>query len=355
MTPDRRAKGKIMPISTGDRMPDGFSADAPDIAIIDVPACPACGSAARDAYAAGYDYEMQTCRNHWTFVRCRSCASVYLDKRPDNTTISVIYPRTYYSYTLEKTISPIARYGKMAMDWMKFRGIVAAANMVERYLDVGCGDGRYLRMFARRGLEKANIHGIELNAETVQALRSDGFSASAVPVEEDRDLAPDSFDLVTMFHVIEHVPDPRVVAEKIFSLLKPGGVFAVETPNLDALDARLFRRGRWGGYHIPRHWTIFSSDSICQLLREAGFVVERVQYQTGHSFWMYSIHHVLKFHPRPWIRPFARFFDPMRGLVALICFTGFDTLRQLMGFRTSAVLVIARKPNRQAADGAEPQ
>jgi hypothetical protein len=76
------------------------------------------------------------------------------------------------------------------------------------------------------------------------------------------------------------------------------------------------------------------------LLEDAGFEVVRVSYKTGHSFWMYSFHHAIKYLKLPWL---ARWFDPLKGVPALIAFTEFDIVRGALGFRTSAMLVIARK------------
>jgi SAM-dependent methyltransferase len=146
-----------------------------------------------------------------------------------------------------------------------------------------------------------------------------------------------------MFHVIEHVDDPAAVVKKVASWLAPGGVFALETPNLNSYDARLFKPSYWGGYHIPRHWNLFTPDSLFELLRRAGLEPCKVLYQTGHSFWLYSFHHTLRYGKRP--RPrLARWFDPLRSLPALALFTGFDKLRAALGCRTSAMLVLARKP-----------
>jgi SAM-dependent methyltransferase len=144
-----------------------------------------------------------------------------------------------------------------------------------------------------------------------------------------------------MFHVIEHVDDPKAVVKQIATWLTAGGHLVVETPNIDSWDAKMFQKTFWGGYHIPRHWTLFNESSIRTLLEDAGFEVIGVSYKTGHSFWMYSFHHALKYHlSLPWL---ARFFDPLRGVPALIACTGFDIVRSALGFRTSAMLVIARK------------
>jgi len=183
---------------------------------------------------------------------------------------------------------------------------------------------------------------LELDGEVVAGLRDEGYRVFNERVETCDDIADDSIDLATMFHVIEHVDDPLAVARRVYGWLRPGGVFAVETPNIDSWDARLFRDRYWGGYHIPRHWNLFRPDTLHRLLERAGFEIVSTSYQTGHSFWMYSFHHTLRYGDPP-RRRVAQWFNPFRGLPLLVLFTGLDKVRALMGFRTSAMLVLARK------------
>jgi 2-polyprenyl-3-methyl-5-hydroxy-6-metoxy-1,4-benzoquinol methylase len=320
--------------------------EAPTITSEPVPACPVCGAGEGLFLAIGFDYELITCRNPWRFVRCRECGHAWLDPRPKSATLATIYPSSYYAYNYEHQINPIAVRGKHWLDRRKLKSILKALpRRPGSYLDVGCGDGRFLRVMESEGVPRAECHGLELDPRPVARLAAEGFSVWGERVEECARIPDGTLDLVTMFHVIEHVGDPGAVAASIYRWLAPGGVFALETPNLDSLDARLFKRTYWGGYHIPRHWHLFTPESVARMLRARGFEVVATRYQTGHSFWMYSMHHWLRYGPRPHPR-LARWFDPFRGLPFLLMFTGWDTIRALLGFRTSAMLVLARKPAR---------
>jgi SAM-dependent methyltransferase len=316
---------------------------APIIPHEPVPRCPVCESAQFHELAVGFDYELRTCRNPWRFVRCDACGHAWLHPRPRAAELSVIYPPHYYAYNYEEQVSPLARWGKDLLDRMKFAAILQALDRRPRaYLDVGCGSGRYLRLLERSGVPRERLYGLELDESAVGRLRAEGYPVSAQRVEEATELPEATLDLVTMFHVIEHVGDVRAVVERVVRWLAPGGVFAVETPNLESLDARLFGARYWGGYHIPRHWHVFTLASLSRLLRDSGLEVTSVRYQTGHSFWMYSVHHWLRYGARPSPR-LARWFDPLHGLSFLIGFTGWDKLRASLGFATSAMLVLGRK------------
>jgi SAM-dependent methyltransferase len=316
-----------------------------------VPACPVCGGLQFAPLGVGFDYELLTCSNPWRIVRCVACGHGWLNPRPDASELGVIYPPDYYAYDYESRINPVAVRGKELLDGLKFRGILARLGRTPRaYLDVGCGAGRYLRLLERRGVPRRGLFGLELDRAVVDRLRAEGYSVFAERVEDATSLPEGGFDLVTMFHVLEHVAEPAAVVERVARWLAPDGVFAVETPNLDSLDARLFRERFWGGYHIPRHFQLFTLASLTRLLAAHGLEVESVRYQTGHSFWMYSLHHRLRYGdpPRPRL---ARWFDPFRGLPFLAAFTAWDRARAALGSHTSAMLLIVRRRGRIGGRG----
>src|SRR5205823_6321076 len=101
-----------------------------------------------------------------------------------------------------------------------------------------------------------------------------------------------SFHLILASHVIEHVADPKGFALHAYTLLAPGGLFVAATPNIDSVDARLFRR-HWGGNHFPRHWTFYDAGTITRLAGSVGFEVERIEYQLNPIFWNWTFHSLL--------------------------------------------------------------
>jgi SAM-dependent methyltransferase len=324
-------------------LPPGFDdAAVPVIATEAVPVCAVCGGTTAHFYARGYDYELRTCRNEWTFVQCDACGHVWLNPRPALSALGVIYPPHYYAYDYETRVNALARWGKSVLDRRKLAAILARAGQAPRtYLDVGCGSGRYLRAMASRGLARRDIHGLELDQRVVHMLSAEGFAVECARAEE-AEIAPGSIDLVTMFHVLEHVDAPDRLVASVAGWLSPQGMLAIETPNLDALDRRLFADRYWGGYHFPRHWHLFVAGTLARLVKRAGLTPIATIYETGHSFWMYSVHHHLRYgrHPRPGL---ARFFDPFTNVLPLAAFTAFDTARSALGARTSAMLMLARR------------
>jgi 2-polyprenyl-3-methyl-5-hydroxy-6-metoxy-1,4-benzoquinol methylase len=324
--------------------PEEFSrVNSPLIETESVPRCTVCGGLEFTEFAVGFDYELLTCRNPWRFVQCSNCRHVWLNPRPAVHTLSVIYPPTYYAYNYGK-INPVARKAKDWLDRRKIQKVIDVHGSSPRtYLDIGCGNGRFLRVLEQLGVPRSGLYGLELDESVVNQLRESGYSQVFCERVEDCSNIPEgSIDLITMFHVIEHVDDPSAVVRQINRWLSPGGIFALETPNLDSLDARIFQKTYWGGYHIPRHWHLFAPETIARLVADNGLEVVATAFQTGHSFWMYSLHHLVRYaygsHPRV-----GQWFDPMKSLFGLAGFTAFDLLRGGWGAKTSAMLVLCRK------------
>ncbi|HYV98581.1 MAG TPA: class I SAM-dependent methyltransferase, partial [Gemmatimonadaceae bacterium] len=135
-----------------------LDASVPEIPTERVGACIVCGGTTTHVYATGYDFELRTCRNLWTFVQCESCGHVWLNPRPAVSTLGTIYPPSYYAYDYEARVHALARRGKGWLDTRKLGSIIARGARTPRsYLDIGCGSGRYLRAMVERGVARTSV------------------------------------------------------------------------------------------------------------------------------------------------------------------------------------------------------
>lgn len=322
--------------------PGEYLAAQPLIATVPSRACAVCGGQSWHETGQARDYEYATCSNLWTFRACGHCGHVQMDPLPAPETLRVIYPDNYYSYQMEKSIHPIARWAKHRLDRAKFAWITRGMHArVASYLDVGCGDGRYLQMMIGQGADPARTHGVELDEAAVKAARALGLNVLQSRIEDARGLESGSYDLITMFHVIEHVERPDEVIARLRSLLRVGGILALETPNFDCADARRSGARYWGGYHAPRHWHVFTSASLQQLLCAHGFQIQRTRYQTGHAFLLWTLHHWLKYGKN--LPALGDWCHPLKNVPLLALATSFDMLRILLARKTSVVLVVASR------------
>ena len=305
--------------------------------------CGACGADDWREYATGKDYEYETSHDEFRMVECRACSNVYLNPRPSKEELSRIYPPTYYSYNYDEAVNPVARWAKERLDYLKAKSWMKwVKNPKPCFLDVGCGDGRYLKMLHRMGVPKDQLYGVEMSEAGMAALNADGYRGLSGRIEDvEAELPSESFDLIVLLQVLEHVEDPRATISSLARLLKKGGTLIVETPNTKSLDAKLFRRSYWGGYHFPRHWNLFNVETLTRVIEANGLNVEAHSFLPGHSFWIFSLHHLMA---DGWQRPRpARFFNPLQNVPLLSLFTGFDMMRARFGFSTSNMQLVAVK------------
>jgi 2-polyprenyl-3-methyl-5-hydroxy-6-metoxy-1,4-benzoquinol methylase len=300
--------------------------------------CALCGGDDASVEATGLDFEYATAANEFRFVRCRRCEHVYLNPRPRSADLGVIYPANYYAYggASNPIVAPLRRRwerGKVRM----YRELVGEGP--RRILDVGCGNGRFLEILRDAGSPEWRLEGIEIDAAAASACRAKGFRTQVGRVEDFRDA--EGFDAVVMLQLIEHVDDPVAICRRVFELLRPGGHFIIETPNLAGLDYGAFRGRCWGHYHFPRHWNLFSTESLQRMLREQGFEIARTESLISTSAWTISLHNW--FLDRGWPDPVVRFFHFQNPLL-LGLFVVLDSLRARAGGETSNQRVVARKP-----------
>lgn len=302
--------------------------------------CPSCLSNNFSYHTYGYDYEYKTSTNKWTIVCCKRCDLLYLKNRPHTSTIKKIYPKKYYSFNYDK-ISSVARYGKSFLDKLKFKKFLPKINNQNlKFLDIGCGDGRYLELMHKKfNLKKSNCHGLDFKNYKLIELKKKGYNITHKNFSEYT--PKKKFDIITMFHVIEHVESPRNYLKKIKRLLSKNGLLILETPNYDSIDARIFKKSFWGGYHIPRHFVVFNDINLVKLSKKFGYLLKKKIFLTGHYFWMMSFFN--KFGQNS--AYIKKIFDPFNffGLPLLIMFTLFDITRSWFGFKTSTIMVVLKK------------
>jgi SAM-dependent methyltransferase len=140
-----------------------------------------------------------------------------------------------------------------------------------RLLDVGCGKGRFLAAAQAAGWHGVGVEFSAASAEMARATNHIDVVVGdflTVPIDEH-------FDAITMWHVLEHLPDPRAAVERAASLLQPGGRLVISVPNSRSLQARI-GGDRWFHLDLPRHTYHFTPNALRRMVERSGLAVERI-------------------------------------------------------------------------------
>jgi len=149
-----------------------------------------------------------------------------------------------------------------------------------RLLDVGCGSGDWLLKMRELGWD---VDGVDFDENAVNVARRRGLEVRSGALEQ-QSFPSDTFDAVTLNHVLEHLPDPVGTVAECARVLKRGGKLVLFTPNSSGLGHRIFK-ANWRGLEPPRHLHIFSPHSMRNLLIRAGFSNFSVQTVNSSYVW----------------------------------------------------------------------
>jgi SAM-dependent methyltransferase len=241
--------------------------------------CPACGNKGAKPLARGTDRLYGTTAKEFQVVECRTCKLIRLFPWPEPAELARYYPDDYWFVPEGSTVSLLEEtYRRFVLrDHVHFaQGALkhAAAGTKGKVLDVGCGGGLFLRMLAERG---HSVVGLDFSVSAAAAAwRQNSVPAICGNLAEPP-LPASSFDLVTMYHVLEHLYDPAGYLDIAHKLLKPDGRLIVQVPNAACWQFLLMGE-MWSGIDIPRHLFDFRDKDVETLLEHCGFEVVRRKY-----------------------------------------------------------------------------
>jgi SAM-dependent methyltransferase len=206
------------------------------------------------------------------FVRCEACGLAYQNPRVSLEHIKDFYDDEYIAHR-KTNWGPLNKAFDRAMNQLD----ASKDRLVSRYvslhassevLDVGCGVGTFLRRL--RDQYRAAATGVDFkNLASYPALKGTEFHCGLfyeAPLVERR------FDLVTMWHFLEHDYDPLRSLRTAHRVLKPGGHLVIEVPRLDSATFRMFRH-RWPGLQAPQHTVLYDREHLLAFVESAGLEV----------------------------------------------------------------------------------
>lgn len=307
--------------------------------------CNLCGADDTSVLFEGRD-RLHGLDGSFTFVRCRRCGLMYLNPRPTREEMVCYYPPEYESFcrAIEDEPSTIKRWLLKYGIQRRCRAIIAHKKR-GRLLDVGCATGIFLAEMRQHG--EWELHGVETNQEAAAYART-RFGLDIFIGELEEASYPNCyFDVITLWDVLEHLPDPRSALLEIRRILKPDGILLIQVPDANSLEARLFGRF-WIGLDIPRHLYLFSMHTLNALLQQAGFEAREIEYVTGgyHTFILSSHFFMEEKMKMGWIRDaVTHVLDSLA--VRFLFFPFFCLVRRL---RRGPVMIVVAEPD-EDSDG----
>jgi 2-polyprenyl-3-methyl-5-hydroxy-6-metoxy-1,4-benzoquinol methylase len=231
--------------------------------------CPTCGSSQWNNYLACKDYTVS--QETFTLKTCRTCSLVVTSPRPSNDNLGKYYLSDDYISHTDKPASLIDRIyifaRSFALKW-KIKLITRELQGNKNLLDYGCGTGNFLEAAHQSGW---TITGIEPSPIARLAAQRNTGSTIAESLNELKDK---KFSTITLWHVLEHVPDLNETLLKLKSLLEENGTLFIAVPNHASHDAQRYK-SIWAGYDVPRHLWHFTPDNMQKLVSKHGLKLKR--------------------------------------------------------------------------------
>jgi len=230
-----------------------------NIQLIEILSCPICGNKEFSLYLKTKDFFFT--QEEFSLSKCKSCSLVFTNPIPQD--ISKYYDTTDY---LSHNTGDNGILGKI-YSTLRNINIKRKYNLVSKYnhqgniLDIGCGTGELLSFFNNK---KWNAVGIEPN----NSARKFAINKHGITVFDEKkltSLTPDTFDVISMWHVLEHVPDLHKRISQVSKLLKKDGTIFIALPNLSSPDSLKYKE-YWSALDVPRHLYHFNQETFETLI-----------------------------------------------------------------------------------------
>jgi SAM-dependent methyltransferase len=234
-------------------------------------ACPICNSGSFTPFISAKDHTVSG--EEFQIVSCTKCGLLFTNPRPDRTEISRYYESPDY---ISHSNSKRGLINKV-YHWVRKRTIEQKIGIVNRYsgkkgqirlLDIGCGTGEFLAGAKASGMMTKGVEPSEMARK--QAIKNHQLDIEG---EEGLEKIDRTFDVITLWHVLEHVHALSHRVQKISSLLETGGVAIIAVPNPNSDDQKTYNK-EWAAWDVPRHLYHFTPETIKPLFEQYRLIHE---------------------------------------------------------------------------------
>ena len=233
--------------------------------------CPVCGSSKFDPFIPGKDFFLTG--EAFDIVKCHECGFRFTNPRPKSEDLGKYYESTDYISHSDSRKGLFASVYQLVRKYTLSRKLALISKFQQNgeILDIGCATGQFLNYMAEHGWSAT---GIEPDEKT-RAHAISEYGLKVFPEEQLNILEKSSFDVITMWHVLEHVSELNARMEQLKNLLKPQGTLIIAVPNCNAYDAKIYGEF-WAGYDLPRHLYHFAKEDMKLLLENHEFTIVNI-------------------------------------------------------------------------------
>lgn len=246
-------------------------------------ACPCCNGVDISKVLSAADHTVSN--ETFEIWQCNVCTARFTQNVPDKNEIEKYYKSENYishSDTKQGFINSLYHF-------VRKRTLNGKRKLVEKYtklsigkiLDIGAGTGAFLQVMQKSEWEVTGLEPDETARENAKKL----YGLSLQPSEELFNLKAETFDAITLWHVLEHVHELHEYMDQLKKLLKPTGCLFIAIPNYACYDEKIYKEF-WAGYDVPRHLYHFSPTSITQLLLQHGLQLKEIKPMWYDSFYV---------------------------------------------------------------------
>jgi 2-polyprenyl-3-methyl-5-hydroxy-6-metoxy-1,4-benzoquinol methylase len=243
--------------------------------------CPVCESNSFEDYLTVQDYTVS--QEKFKIVTCRECEFKFTNPRPDENSIGEYYKaESYISHTntSKGLIAKIYQKVRTFTLQSKLELINRLSTKKGKLLDVGCGTGMFLNVARENGWK---VSGIEPDA------RARGISETTNQIKIKKEVLSsfqnETFDLITLWHVLEHIHKLNETIEWLKERISKEGSVIIAVPNHESKDAEIYE-AQWAAYDVPRHLYHFSQKTIKELFAKYGFELKETLPMKFDSFYV---------------------------------------------------------------------
>lgn len=235
-------------------------------------ACDLCGSSSAAHFIHAED-DLTGKPGRFRFVRCDDCGLVYQHPRVPASAIGAWYDDEYIAHRKKTDFGAFTPLYRWAMDRHDRRKLALVRRYIDlgaqhRVLDLGCGAGTFLAKVAQA--TGARTTGVDFkDLSHLPWMQAIDFRCGR---PQDQQFAPGSFDLITLWHFLEHDYEPLRTLAQARDWLAPGARMVIEVPHLDSVSFKLFG-DRWPGLQAPQHTMVFDRERLQAIMAKSGLRV----------------------------------------------------------------------------------